>query len=222
MNNRTRTSRHLRFLGVSITIGLSMLLLVPEHVEAKGRGFGRGYHGGFQGRVQRSVYGGRTVRGGYARGVAAGGLYAGGYGTGTDSTRYAMYSARNPVTQYTGIPTGANPGIITKPGLVMAQKQADQQYLAALEQARTMDAAQRKATEVPAPQGRMREEAMDASTENAGPPPVGTIFSSVLNAQTVTIDDKTYFVSNGVYFQAFYQGSDIVYKVVEAPKTQRK
>ncbi len=219
MNKRTRTSRHLRLFGVSIAIGLSMLLLVPEQqVEAKGRGFGRGYHGSFRGGVQRSVYGGRSVRGGYARGVAAGGLYAGGYGTGTDSTIYAMYSARNPVTQYTGIPTGANPGNITKPGLVMAQKQADQQYLAALEQARTMDAAQQRATQDPAPRSQRRKEVVDASPENADKPPVGTTFSSLLNAQAVTIEDKTYFVSNGVYFQAFYQGSDIVYKVVKTPK----
>ena len=63
---------------------------------------------------------------------------------------------------------------------------------------------------------------VDASPENSDSPPVGTTFSSLLNAQAVTVEEKTYFVCNGVYFQAFYQGSDIVYKVCETPKTQQK
>lgn len=85
-----------------------------------------------------------------------------------------------------------------------------------------MDAAQHRSTQDPAPRSQRRKEVVDESPENADKPPVGTTFSSVMNAQAVTIEDKTYFVSNGVYFKAFYQGSDIVYRVVEAPKTQRK
>ena len=110
----------------------------------------------------------------------------------------------------------------------MAMREADQQYLAALAQVNAMDRG-----EDTVPEGQMlmtssgtlvRKGALNVPTEAAaqpeaaGPPPVGTTFSYVANAQTVIVDDQTYFVSGDVYFKAFYQGSDIVYKVVEAPK----
>ena len=44
-----------------------------------------------------------------------------------------------------------------------------------------------------------------------------TVDSIPKNAKKTTLADKTYFVVGETYYQAFYSGSNVVYKVVEKP-----
>jgi hypothetical protein len=229
MTMRSKISKQLRVLGSSVAVGLMLALLAPAQAFAGPRGFGGGHHGGFH---RAGGYGGAAARG-YARGFNRGsirGMYGGGagygygYGTGFNSTRYAMYSARHSQTDYTGIPFNAKASTITRPGLIMAQSSADQQYLAAVEQARAMNEESQGGTpQNQPPQGQTSPRQavpvqVPDGTANVAPPEVGTLFATVPNAQSVIVGDKTYFVSNGVYFKAYYEGNDVVYRVVETPK----
>ena len=58
----------------------------------------------------------------------------------------------------------------------------------------------------------------DGSKYKTVKPPIGATVDSIpKDAKKTTVGDKTYFVFGETYYQAFYSGSNVVYKVVEKP-----
>jgi hypothetical protein len=63
------------------------------------------------------------------------------------------------------------------------------------------------------------EEGGDPAFEVVAPPVGATVNSLPDGATSETVNGTAYFVYAGTYYKAFYSGNDVVYMVVENPKT---